>query len=132
MILLEEIAEEIIRPILPKDSVLSIKAMNTGEKSICLDAHNEQEDYGIISDINTIKHRHINLVINWTDDYSETESVANMIYKKISKIEDIQYNDFFVKFIVMDDISPVDNKRNKEEIFSKIIDFEIFYEKEEF
>lgn len=131
MILLEDISEEIIRPILPEGSVLSIKAMNTGEKSICLDAHNEQEDYGIISDINTIKHRHINLIINWSDDYSETESVANMIYKKISKIEDVQYNNFFVKFIVMDDSAPVDNKRNKEEIFSKIIDFEIFYEKEE-
>ena len=95
MILLEDISEEIIRPILPEGSVLSIKAMNTGEKSICLDAHNEQEDYGIISDINTIKHRHINLIINWSDDYSETEEVSNSIYKEISKIEDVQYNNFY-------------------------------------
>ena len=131
MILLQEIADEIIKPILPEGSSLSTNVINEGEKAVCLNLHREQEDYGIISDINTIKHRHINLVINWTDDDSETESVANMIYKKISKIEDVQYNDFFVKFIVMDDISPVDNKRNKEEIFSKIIDFEIFYEKEE-
>lgn len=132
MILLQEIADEIIKPILPKGSSLSTNTINEGEKAVCLNIHREQEDYGIISDINTIKHKHISLQINWTEYHHETERVANSIYKAISKIENVQYTNFFVKFIVMDDNAPVENRRNKEEVFSKIIDFEIFYEKEEF
>ena len=128
MIILQDIADYVIAPICPKDSHLSTKTIGSGEKNICLDDHKYQEDFGIISSINTINHRHLRLIVNWTDDDSETERISNDLYSALSAIKDTQYSNFFIKFISMDDIFPVDNKRNKEEVYSKIIDFEIYYE----
>lgn len=128
MIVLQDIADDVIAPICPKGSHLSTKTIGRGEKNICLEDHKDQEDFGIISTTNTINHRHLRLIINWTKNISDTERISNDLYSALNAIKDTQYSNFFIKFISMDDIFPIDNKRNKEEVYSKIIDFEIYYE----
>lgn len=128
MMLLQDIAEEVIRPLLPKGTKLSTNVINDNEKTVCLYNHKRQNPINTYSDTNKILNRHLSLTINWTDSYSETEKISNDIYTAISELTDKDYKTFHIKFVAMDTNMPIDDKRRGLEVYSKTIDFEIYYE----
>ncbi len=129
MISLENIAKNIIAPLLEKETILKVgKYDPTQEKVVMLKEHQNHLSHDTFESSDKIYDiKHLRLTIHWNFDYSETERAANELYRKIKEVNDLPIDENInVLFITMDDKQSIENPK-RDDIFERYIDFVIYY-----
>lgn len=129
LISLEEIARNLIEPAIPEGAILKIgKFDSTKENVIMLTDHKKQLLHNVHKSSKKLYDvRHLEILVHWDCDYSNTEAVADSIYQKIKDVKELQINDEHkILFCTMDHEASVSNPRSSD-IFERTIDFVIYY-----
>lgn len=129
MISLENIAKNIIAPLLEKGTILKVgKCDPTKEKVVMLKEHQKHLSHDTFESSDKIYDiKHLRLTVHWNLDYSETEKAANELHRKIKEVNDLPIDDNInVLFITMDDKQSIENPK-RDDIFERYIDFVIYY-----
>ena len=73
----------------------------------------------------------ISVLIHWNKNADTTEKAAYELYKKLSAVNSLILNDTPVRFIVLLQSEPVDVGTDDSGIFERVIEFDIYYERNE-
>ncbi|MBQ2442392.1 MAG: hypothetical protein II498_03530, partial [Ruminococcus sp.] len=68
---------------------------------------------------------------HWNKNADTTEKAAYELYKKLSAVNSLILNDTPVRFIVLLQSEPVDVGTDDSGIFERVIEFDIYYERNE-
>lgn len=77
----------------------------------------------------TYKVKPISLLVHWTKSARETEKAAWMLYKALSKAQNVTINDATIIYIQMLQEEPVDVDMDESKIYERVIEILIYYER---
>lgn len=124
-----------IRDLLKLDENLKIEKFYCGKtdykygKSICVyDLQNEaQQNIAIGGEQLTTSKRKFTILIRWTKNYTETEIAAQLIYRYLTNLNGLSYNNIEINYIKMLNDTPIDLHCGDDGIFERTIDILIYY-----
>jgi hypothetical protein len=82
-----------------------------------------------LGDTGTYKVKPISLLVHWTKSARETEKAAYQLYDLLSKAQNAIINDKTIIYIQMLQEEPVDVDMDAKQIYERVIEINIFYER---
>ncbi len=124
-----------IRDLLKLDTEAGIQKFYCGktdykyEKSICVyDLQNEaQRNISIGGEENTTGIKKYSILIRWNKNYIETTDASEQIYKFLTNLNHMSYNNIDINYIELLNDTPVDLHCGDDGIFERLIDLKIYY-----
>ena len=77
----------------------------------------------------TYKVKPISLLVHWSKSARETEKVAFQLYEALRIIQNVTINDATIIYIQMLQEEPVDVDMDDKQIYERVIEINIFYER---
>lgn len=82
-----------------------------------------------LGDSGTYKVKPISLLVHWTKSGRETEKAAWQLYDLLSKTQNVTINDKVIIYIQMLQEEPVDVDMDDKQIYERVIEVLIYYER---
>ncbi len=82
-----------------------------------------------LGDSGTYKVKPISLLVHWTKSGRETEKAAYQLYDLLSKVQNATINDKTIIYIQMLQEEPVDVDMDDKQIYERVIEVLIYYER---
>lgn len=99
------------------------------EKAIGVYQRKPAPPVGAIGQASSYEVKPISLLIHWTKNADITEKAAFELYKRLGAVDSLTLNDTPVKFISLLQSEPVDVGTDENGIFERVIEFDIYYER---
>ena len=82
-----------------------------------------------LGDSGTYKVKPISLLVHWSKSYRETEIAACRLYELLREVQNVIINDATIFYIQMLQEEPVDVDMDDKQIYERVIEVNIFYER---
>lgn len=122
---------DVLKTVTPKFSkYYAGKLDNKYEKSVCVYSLKSQNNRNVAiggAEATKTKIKNFSILIHWNTNYTETETVSELLYENIANTKHQSVGDYIINYIEMISNEPIDLNTDDNGVYERLIDIRIYY-----